>query len=157
MMNDHEYFMRLAIGRAKEGIADGQTPFGACIVKNGDVISCAHNEVWQTCDITAHAEIRAIREACRILNTIDLSGCLMYSTCEPCPMCFSAIHWARIASIIYGADIADAQQAGFHELEISNQAMKQAGQSLIEIVSGVLKKECAELFEEWKERKGKGY
>jgi tRNA(Arg) A34 adenosine deaminase TadA len=157
MMTNHEHFMRLAVEKARQGIAEGQTPFGACIIKEGEAVSCEHNVVWQTCDITAHAEVHAIRKACRMLNTIDLSGCVMYSTCEPCPMCFSAIHWAKIAVIVYGADIKDAKQAGFHELEISNDQMKQAGQSSIKIVSGILKKECAELFGEWKERKGKGY
>ena len=149
--------MQLAVEKARAGIFDGQTPFGACIVKDGHVVSCVHNVVWKTCDITAHAEIHAIRDACRRTGMIDLSGCAIYSTCEPCPMCFSAIHWAGIRRIVYGADIEDARQAGFRELEISNLQMKEAGHSLIEIVSGVLKRECVELFGEWKKRKGKSY
>src|SRR6266516_4264518 len=91
-------FMWLAIEKAKEGIARGQTPFGACITRHGEVV--------------------AIRQACKTLGTIDLSGCVIYSTCEPCPMCFSACHWARISTIVYGARIEDARASGFHELPI---------------------------------------
>ena len=85
-----ERFMRLAIARAHEGVASGQSPFGACVVKDGAVVSCEHNVVWRTTDITAHAEIHAIRVACARLQSIELPGCVIYSTCEPCPMCFSA-------------------------------------------------------------------
>ncbi|HEX2971090.1 MAG TPA: nucleoside deaminase [Tepidisphaeraceae bacterium] len=141
--------MRLAIEKARAGIAHGQTPFGACIVKDGRLLVAGHNQVWATTDITAHAEIHVIRQACRILNTIDLSGCEIYSTCEPCPMCFSACHWARLSRVVYGAGIADARRAGFSELSISNQEMKQRGGSHLEIVSGVLQQECAALFDEW--------
>src|SRR5216684_3132378 len=125
--------MRVAIEKAKEGIALGQTPFGACIARAGGLLSSAHNVVWQTTDITAHAEIHAIREACRKLSSIDLSGCVIYSTCEPCPMCFSACHWARISKIVYGANIQDAQRSGFHELTIPASRMKDLGGSQMEI------------------------
>ncbi|MHB0999138.1 MAG: nucleoside deaminase [Armatimonadota bacterium] len=148
LIND-EYFMRLAIRRASEGIKHGQTPFGACIVKDGAAIICEHNMVWENTDITAHAEVTAIREACSIMGTIDLSGCVMYTTCEPCPMCFSACHWARISKIVYGAHISDARDAGFNELTISNTVMKESGGSPVELVDGVLRVECADLFKEW--------
>ncbi len=144
--NTDEYFMRLAIKKAKEGIKNGQTPFGACIVKDGKVVACEHNVVFKTKDITAHAEIHAIRVACKKLKSIDLSGCTIYSTTEPCPMCFSACHWARIGKVFYGADIADAKKAGFHELTISNRLMKQKGHSELKVFPGLLKKECANLF-----------
>ncbi|MDD2703568.1 MAG: nucleoside deaminase, partial [Candidatus Omnitrophica bacterium] len=104
--------MRLAINKAVQGIRKGQTPFGACIVKGNRVISLAHNSVWRDTDITAHAEINAVRKACKKLKTIDLSGCVIYSTCEPCPMCFAACHWAGISAIIFGARIADARRSG---------------------------------------------
>ena len=139
--------MRLAIAKAREGIASGQTPFGACIERNGQVVSCEHNGVWQTTDITAHAEIRAIREACRKLSSIDLSECVIYSSCEPCPMCFSACHWARISKIVYGANIRDALHSGFHELEISNAQLKQLSGSPVEIVSDFLRDEAVALFQ----------
>jgi len=148
---DDEKFMRLAIDKAREGIAQGQTPFGACIVKDGRVIACNHNVVWATTDITAHGEVHTIRKACRALNTIDLSGCVIYSTTEPCPMCFSAIHWSRIGRIVYGASITDAQVAGFNELAISNDRMKAEGGSELEIAGGCLRSECAALFQEWKD------
>ena len=152
---DHKKFMQMAIDKVREAIAD--TAFGACIVKDGQVISCEHNVVWETTDVTAHAEIHAIRSACKKLGTIDLSGCVMYTTCEPCPMCFAACHWAGIETIIYGADIADAQQAGFNELTISAETMKELGASKVEVVKDFMKKECAQLFQDWKEAGGKSY
>ncbi|MEK6558839.1 MAG: nucleoside deaminase [Planctomycetota bacterium] len=147
-----EKFMRLAINKAKQGIKQGQTPFGACISKDGEVISCVHNIVWESLDITAHAEISAIREACKKLNTVDLSGCVIYSTCEPCPMCFSACHWAKISKIVYGAQIEDAKKLGFSELTISNKEMKQSGNSRMEIVGDILREENLELFKLWSEQ-----
>jgi tRNA(Arg) A34 adenosine deaminase TadA len=152
-MNDQK-FMKLAIDKARQGVDQGQTPFGACIVKDAQVVVCVHNVVWATTDITAHAEVHAIREACRLLGTIDLSGCEIFATCEPCPMCFAAIHWARISRIVYGARIEDAREIGFHELEISNQAMKEIGQSPIELVGDVLRDEAVELFRYWREKNG---
>jgi len=146
-----ERFMRLAIAKTREGIRQGQTPFGACIVSGGGVImACAHNVVWATTDITAHGEVNAIRLACRESASIDLSGATIYSTTEPCPMCFSAIHWARIGRIVYGASIADAKAAGFNELPIANAFMKQEGQSSVVIDSGCLREDCLLLFDEWK-------
>jgi len=121
-----EKWMCLAINKAKEGILDGQTPFGACIIKNNRLISCVHNHVWKNTDITAHAEIS-----------------------EPCPMCFSACHWARIAKIVYGASIKDALAIGFNELSISNEAMKKNGGSPVEIKGNVLPKENIALFALW--------
>lgn len=138
--------MRLAIGKARQGVAAGQSPFGACITRSGEVLSCEHNVVWLTTDITAHAEIHAIREACRKLGTIDLSGCVIYSTCEPCPMCFSACHWARISKIVYGASICDAHASGFHELQISNMRMKDLGGSPVEVAGDFLREEAIALF-----------
>lgn len=145
----HEAYMRIAIEAAEEGIMHGQTPFGACIVKNGEVISSGHNQVWGATDITAHAEIRVIREACRKLGTVDLSGCVIYSTCEPCPMCFSACHWANISKIYYGAVIEDAKRAGFRELTISNEEMKELGNSPIDLEGGILQEDCTALFDKW--------
>ena len=147
-MTDADW-MQQAIEKTEEGIAAGQTPFGACIVKDDALIACAHNTVWDTTDITAHAEVNAIRQACRELGTIDLSGCVIYTTCEPCPMCFSACHWARIRRVVYGASIADAQAAGFNELTIPSEDMKRLGGSATEITGGVLREEAYALFERW--------
>lgn len=153
-----EEFMRRAIAKARQGIGIGQTPFGACIVRKGRLIACAHNVVWKTTDSTAHAEIHAIRQACRRLKTIDLSGSVLYSTCEPCPMCFGAIHWAKISTVMYGAAIKDARAAGFSELCISNRRMKRLGNSPVKIFGGLLDEEARPLFEEWKKSgKAKAY
>lgn len=155
MTSDDAKFMRLAISKARQGIEKGQTPFGVCITKGWEVVSCVHNIVWESMDITAHAEIHAIREACRKLNTIDLSGCVIYSTCEPCPMCFSACHWAKISKIVYGVRIEDAKKLGFSELTISNWEMKQFGNSPVELVGDLLREENLELFEFWSKRDDK--
>lgn len=152
-MTDEDW-MRQAIDWGETAIANGQTPFGAVIVQAGAIVASAHNIVWLTGDVTAHAEVTAIRHACAALGTIDLTGCAIYSTCEPCPMCFSAIHWARLDRIIYGASIADAQTAGFHEMPISNERMKQLGGSRVEVAGGVLRDECRALFRRWAREPG---
>src|SRR5574341_300888 len=146
MKNTAEEFMKLAIDKARQGIKKEQTPFGACISRDGEVIVCVHNIVWESMEITNHAEIHAIREACKKLNTVDLSGCVIYSTCEPCPMCFSACHWARISQIVYGTRIDDAMKLGFNELTIPNEKMKRLGNSSIKIVGNILRDENLELF-----------
>ena len=148
-LSGHVFFMKKAIAKALTGIKKGQTPFGACIVKDGKVVSLEHNTVFSGTDITAHAEITAIRSACRKLKTIDLSGCIIYSTCEPCPMCFAACHWAGIREIYYGAAIRDAKLAGFNELKVSNRQLKKYGQLKLKIHPSLLKKENEELFREW--------
>ena len=150
-MTDHD-FMRMAIRKAEEGVEHGQTPFGACIARDGEVLACEHNVVWATTDITAHAEVHAIRVACAKLGSVDLSGCVIYSTCEPCPMCFSACHWARLSRIVFGARIEDARAAGFSELSISNDRMKALGQSPVEIVEDFMREENRELFRRWLSR-----
>lgn len=144
-------FMQRAVERAREGIESGQTPFGACIVHGEEVVACEHNVVWATTDITAHAEVHAIRSACRELGTIDLAGCEIFTTCEPCPMCFSACHWARLDRIVYGAEIEDARAAGFSELRLSNREMKRRGGSPVELEGGVEREACSALFRQWRE------
>ena len=141
--------MQMAIDKTREGIERGQTPFGACIVRDGEVVACEHNRVWENTDITAHGEIQAIRAACERLSAIDLSGTTIYSTCEPCPMCFSACHWARIDTIVYGAHISDAADYGFNEMPISDQEMKERSESSVTLVSDMLRDACVELFEIW--------
>ncbi|HZD42686.1 MAG TPA: nucleoside deaminase, partial [Methanomicrobiales archaeon] len=144
--------MRRAISAAREGIQEGESPFGACIVLDGDPISVAHNQVWGSIDITQHAEIVAISEACRRLGSPHLTGAVLYSTCEPCPMCFSACHWADLQRVVCGAEIADAAHLGFRELTISNRTMKRLGGSDVEITAGFLRDECLVLFDEWLKR-----
>jgi guanine deaminase len=143
-------FMARAIREARKNLVrpDGG-PFGACVVKDGLVVAVARNTVLAH-DATCHAEVNAIRKASRKLGTFDLSGCEIYSTTEPCPMCFGAVHWARIGTVYFGAGIGDAARAGFQELRISDAQMKTLGRSRIRLVPGVLRAECLELFEAWK-------
>jgi guanine deaminase len=147
---DESHFMRRAIQKAQEGIAAGQTPFGAVIVKQGQVIAEAHNVVWLQTDPTAHAEISAIRLAAKHLGTIFLDGCTMYTTCEPCPMCLAGIHWSKIERVVYGADINDAARAGFSELSLPAADMVRLGKSPLQVEAGLLSEECRKLFEVWK-------
>ena len=144
-MTDTDW-MKIAIAKAREGLAAGQSPFAACIVRGPDLIASEHNKVYANTDVTAHGEVQTIRQACTKLQKIDLCGCTIYSTCEPCPMCFAACHWANLDRIVYGAAISDAAAAGFRELTLSNEQMKQQGQSPITLTPGVLQKECAKLF-----------
>ncbi len=144
-----EKWMQVAIEAAQRGMAAGQTPFGACIVRGDRLIIATHNHVFANTDITAHAEVHAIRKACAALGTIDLSGCEIYSTCEPCPMCFAACHWARLDRIIFGATIADAAGAGFNELPVSNESLKVQGNSRIEVAPQFMQGRCADLFRQW--------
>lgn len=147
--------MEAAVREARKNLKtlDGG-PFGACLVKDGAVIAVARNTVLKG-DATAHAEVNAIRKACRKLGTHDLSGCIIYSTTEPCPMCFSAIHWARINTICYGTGIADAKSSGFHEMEISNRKLKALGRSRVRLIRGFMRRECLELFRDWDALPGK--
>lgn len=151
-MND-AYYMRLAIETAKEGIKKGQLPFAACIVKEGAIIGCQHSNLIDKNDPTAHAEIAAIRYACEDLETTSLSNAVIYCTCEPCPMCFSACHFASVQKIVYGASLQDAKLFGFNELFISNDLMKKFGKAPIIIQSDFLNQECLSLFKMWTERK----
>jgi len=144
-----EAYLRRAIAACQRGIAAGQTPFGACVVRDGAVLAEAHNEVYARCDPSAHAEVQALRLACAAAGTIDLSGATMYATCEPCPMCFAACHWARVSRIVFGSSITDAAAAGFREMPISNKQMRELGGSNVEIVPGLLRDECNALFAEW--------
>ena len=128
-----EKFMRLAIARAREGIAKGQEPFGACVIKSREVVSVAHNTTIEDMDATAHAEMNAIREACRKLKTADLSGCEIYATFKPCPMCQAACERANISRIYYGV--------GPQDLGASPREFKTV------ITAGFLKNECSELLQ----------
>ncbi len=149
---DDAKYMAMALDACAAGVEAGQSPFGACVVREGKVLACEHNRVWLNTDITAHAEVQAIRAACMAAETIDLSGSVIYSTTEPCPMCFSAIHWARIDRIVYGASIGDAQAAGFNELPISNQQLKQLGHAPVHVEGGCRREQCVELFHRWQGR-----
>lgn len=113
---DKDELIEEAVKEASTGAVEGHGgPFGAVIVSDGKIIAKAHNEVFRSKDPIAHAEIVAIREACSKLGRIDLSDCEIYSSCEPCPMCLSAIHWARIKALYYGCTRDDAAAIGFDD------------------------------------------
>ncbi len=139
-------FMQKAIDIAKEAINTGEgMAFGAIIVKDGTIISVAHNTVVKTQDPTNHAEVNAIREACKKLNTMNLSGCTLYSTCEPCPMCFTAAWWANIKKLVYGVrleDVADVSE----EIFVSCEYLNSNGNSKIDIEGDFLREDCLKLY-----------
>ena len=142
--------MRAALAAARRNVRrpDGG-PFGACIARAGRLVAVARNTVLARRDPTCHAEVNAIRLAARRLGTHELSGCTIYSTTEPCPMCFAAIHWAGIDTVVYGTRIADVARLGFRELSISNRTMQRLGGSAVRIVPGVLRDECLQLLKDW--------
>jgi guanine deaminase len=146
---DPESLMQLAIDQCRAGLAAGQSPFGCTIARDGELLSCAHNTVAATVDITAHAEMNAIREACRQAGSIFLSGAIVATTCEPCPMCMAALHWARVDTVYYGASIADADAAGFNELKLPSHELLRLGGSQLKLVPDLLLDECKSLFDEW--------
>jgi len=115
-MNAANPFMQEAIHLSVANVENaGGGPFGAVVVKNGEIIARGANQVTSTNDPTAHAEVVAIREACRVLNTFQLTGCDIYTSCEPCPMCLGAIYWARPDRLFYANTKEDAAAAGFDD------------------------------------------
>lgn len=146
---EDERWMRVAIEAAREGIKEGQTPFGCCVVRDGAALARAHNEVWARTDATAHAEILALRRACEAARAVHLPGATVYTTTEPCPMCLAACHWAGVARVVFGARIRDAAGAGFRELALPAEELARRGGSALQVEGGVLSEECARLFREW--------
>lgn len=129
-----EVYMHRAIALATRAVRSGQSPFGAVIVRGGEVLSAEHNRVIAQSDPSAHAEINALRVACKAQQVIKLEGAVLYSSCEPCPMCLSAIYWTGIRRVVYGATIADAREAGFGEMAIPAAELARIGQTHIVLV-----------------------
>jgi len=147
-----EFLMQLAIDKACEGVDAGQSPFGCAIARDGELIAVSHNTVVATTDVTAHAEVNALRLGCKTTGQIHLDGCVVATTCEPCPMCMAALHWARVDTVYFGASIADADSAGFNELQVPAADVLKIGGSKVALVSGVLSAECRDLFQRWLQR-----
>jgi len=123
-MSDLDH-IRFSIDLAREHSQDGRNgPFGAVVVRNEEVVGKGWNRVVELSDPTAHAEVLAIRDACRRLRTHDLSDCVLYASCEPCPMCLSTIYWARIPRVVYAASAEDAAAAGFDDARIRSEVCK---------------------------------
>ncbi len=142
-------FMRRAIELSVENVCSGRGgPFAALVVKDGKVIAEGTNRVTSTNDPTAHAEIVAIREACRVLGHFQLTGCDIYTTCEPCPMCMGAIYWARPARVFYASTGQDAAAAGFDDSFIHEQVGLPASQRRIPMTQ-LMREEALEAFRAW--------
>lgn len=148
-------FMRRAIALAIENVCSrGGGPFAAIVVKDGRILAEGANRVTATNDPTAHAEVVAIREACRILRDFQLKGCDLYTTCEPCPMCLGAIYWARPARVFYAGTAADAAAAGFDDAFIYSEL--KCAPALRRIpMSQLLRDESFAVFSAWKEKADK--
>jgi len=141
-------FMKRAIELSVEGVNEGGGPFGSVIVKDNKIIAEGSNKVTPTNDPTAHGEIVAIRNACKKLNNFSLAGCELYSTCEPCPMCLSAIYWARIDKIYYANTRKDAQKIDFDDSLIYSEFKKNIAERKIPMVQ-LMRTEALKAFELW--------
>ncbi|WP_288275706.1 nucleoside deaminase [uncultured Prevotella sp.] len=146
--------MRRAIELSKMSVQNGGGPFGAVIACNGKIVAEGSNCVTLDCDPTAHAEVSTIRKACKALKTFDLSGCEIYTSCEPCPMCFGAIYWAHLDKIYMGNDRKDAAKIGFdddfiyQEIALSPEQREKPSEIL-------LREEALEAFRMWEEKEDK--
>jgi len=144
----HNRFIQQAIQMAVDNVRRNGGPFAALVVKNGVAIASGCNQVTRTNDPTAHAEIVAIREACRVLGHFQLAGCDIYASCEPCPMCLGAIFWARPERVFFAASAADAAAAGFDDRFIYDQIAVPHSERTIPMIQ-VIDPQSARPFTEW--------
>ena len=149
-----KHFMREAIRLADESVLRGGGPFGAVIVKDGEIIAGSSNSETIDQDPNAHAEVITIREACRKLGTFDLTGCTIYTSCEPCPMCLGAIYWARISRIFYGNTRKDARDIDFADDFIYEELDKPLAKRTVPIIP-LLRDEALRTFRLWQEKDDK--
>ncbi len=144
------HFMREAITLSLEKMREGQGgPFGAVVVRDGEIIGRGWNQVTTTNDPTAHAEIAAIRDACRKTGTFFLEGAELYASCEPCPMCLTAAYWARLSTIYYGACRGDAAEAGFLDQQLYEELGREIAERSLPC-HNLMRNEALEAFREWK-------
>ncbi|MBN9615725.1 MAG: tRNA-specific adenosine deaminase [Acidobacteriales bacterium 59-55] len=149
-MQGNPIFMEKAIALATENVVSGRGgPFGAVIVKSGEIVASGTNLVTATTDPTAHAEVVALRNAATALSTFDLSGCEVYTSCEPCPMCLAAIYWSHCDAIFYGNTSADAAAAGFDDAFLYEEIKRPANQRSIPSAN-LLRQEAISNFEAWR-------
>jgi guanine deaminase len=145
----HEEFMRMAIALSVKNVSENiGGPFGAVVVKDGKLVAGSANKVTSTNDPTAHAEVSAIRLACTELNTFDLTDCVIYTSCEPCPMCLAAIYWARISTIYYANTKIDAENIGFSDKFIYEEIEKPMEKRTLPVVQ-MMRNEAIEAFNLW--------
>lgn len=153
-MENDNLFLQRAIEIASDGIGEGGGPFGAVIVKDGKIIAGEHNRVVMNNDPTAHAEVLAIRKASALLKSHELHECILYSSCEPCPMCLGAIYWAGIKKVFYSCDRNDAENAGFSDKLIYNEIILDPSQRQISFVR-LTDAGGKEVFRKWEELEDK--
>jgi guanine deaminase len=154
-MQSENDFMRLAIRLATENVRSGAGgPFGAVVVRNGEVVATGVNRVTADNDPTAHAEVNAIREACKALGTFQLPGCVLYASCAPCPMCLGAIYWVRLDSVFYGNTCHDAAAVGFDDHFIYEELSVPPGKRKLPMVR-LLPELAIENFRAWQEHQSK--
>ncbi|MCD6557272.1 MAG: nucleoside deaminase [Bacteroidales bacterium] len=146
--------MREAIRLSRESVKNGGGPFGAVIVKDGEIIAAASNKVTQNNDPTAHAEVSAIREAAKKLNTFNLSGCEIYSSCEPCPMCLGAVYWAHLDKLYFANTKQDAKDIGFDDSFIYEEIDLPYEKRTIPNIQ-ILRDEAFEAFKDWEQKEDK--
>ena len=146
--------MREAIRLASANVENGGGPFGAVIARGGEIIATGVNRVTANCDPTAHAEVSAIRAAAQKLGTFNLSGCDIYSSCEPCPMCLGAIYWARLDRLFYGNTKADAARIGFDDAFIYKELALPLSERTLR-AEQLLGKEAIVTFEAWEQKTDK--
>lgn len=146
---DHQYFLQQTIRQATNSAQQKGGPFAAIIVQDGIIIGRGHNQVTQNCDPSAHAEIMAIRDACKTINNYQLNDCIIYASCEPCPMCMSAIYWARIPELYYAASSGDAAEAGFDDQFIYDELEKPYAERRIHIQQ-IEMPDAQSSFQAWK-------
>ena len=152
MSESKNQFMQKAIELSLMSLrALGGGPFGAVIVKDGEIIAKAHNQVTLTNDPTAHAEIVAIRQACQVLQTFQLRGAEIYTSCEPCPMCLGAIYWARLDKVYYANTKADAAEIGFDDQLLYNELELPAGERHLPMIQ-IMRDEALVAFQEWADK-----
>jgi len=151
-MTDADVFMRAALEAARRGMLAGEPPVGACLVADGEIVTTLGNAVIGELDVTAHAEMRVIRAACRQQRSLDLRGCTLYVTVEPCRMCLAACHYAGIDAVVYGAEIADMNAVTGNELE--GESVDTAGS--VQLTGGCLAAECRALISTWSDRQAAG-
>jgi tRNA(Arg) A34 adenosine deaminase TadA len=152
---DHEKFMRMAIELSENSVTQSQGgPFGAVIVKDGELVAGSANMVVPNNDPTAHAEVSAIRLACQKLGTFDLSGCEIYTSCEPCPMCLGAIYWARLDKIYYANTKIDAADIGFDDKFIYDELELAMTERKLPIIQ-MMRNEALNAFRLWSEHEGR--
>lgn len=150
----HEYWMQRAIELSIKNVDDGGGPFGAIIVKDGKLIAEGVNQVTKLNDPTMHAEIVAIREACKQLNTFDLSGCIIYTSCEPCPMCLGAIYWAKLSEMYFANTKHDADSIEFSDEFIYKEIEKPYHARQLK-THQIMREKALIAFEKWKQKEDK--